>query len=109
MDSNTSSCLLNCPNEIIEEIINNEQLTTRDLSALSRTCVRLNTIVCEMAERWKKKLDEKIVALFGSHLEDDGRGGTGYTPWRELYKFKTELDYTLKRRKRKYEELNTSQ
>ena len=109
MDSNTSSCLLNCPNEIIEEIINNEQLTSRDLSALSRTCVRLKEIISSMAARWKKKFGEKFVAFFGSQLENEGgdeRGG--YATWREHFKLRTELEQVLKRRKKQNEELNTS-
>ena len=101
MDSNTSSCLLNCPNEIIEEIINNEQLASRDLSALSRTCVRLEEIISSMAARWKKKFDEKFVAFFGSHFENEGGGEKGYTPWREHFKLRTELEQVLKRRNSK--------
>ena len=108
MDSNTSTCLLNCPNEIIEEIINNEQLTSSDLSALSRTCVRLEEIISSMAARWKKKFDEKFVAFFGSHFENEGGGEKGYTPWREHFKLRTELEQVLKRRKKQNEELNTS-
>ena len=108
MDSNTSTSLLNCPNEIIEEILNNDQLTTRDLSALSRTCVRLREIISNMASRWKKKLGKKFLAFHGSRLENEGEGEKGYAPWREHFKLMTELEQVLKRRKRKYEELDNS-